>query len=161
MNFKHYVMKLQTDLREAIAGSKAEILSALLDIAERTRQLTKTQRLDFWIEQLRAYDSTEIPMTKYGISETERNLERDRPDTRNELIGQILEACENLMLYMREGDDCSMQSQYRYYFHIPLERPFKKSELGTVSDLPVHPRPEDVRIARISELKIDPETLVP
>ena len=114
---------------------------------------------------MRCTDPDDIPMTVYGLKLVhhylQSNAERSS-NSRQTLVDEVTYACAGLLTYMREDDDCPMQSGFHYYFHEAENVIFKESELGwcTLSKEVRSSDPEQIRIARVSELDVMPSELV-
>ena len=153
MKFNSHKVKLIESLQIALSKDKEEIIGDFKQILWNSNNLFKTDKFDFWLKQIGAIKTDEIPMTKYGLSEVRRRNVTGDID-RTGLINLIENTCEKLFTYSNEDDCCSMQSDYYYYFHIPTNKVFKESELGA-SDLDAEvSNRNEIRIAKVSELKI-------
>ena len=79
---------------------------------------------------------------------------------RHSFNSKILDICEQLFTYSDSENLCPFQTEYHYYVHIPSNRVFKESEMGD-SDLEhENISSSDIRIAKVSELKINMSVLV-
>lgn len=165
MNFSSHINRLRSELRNCLSGDRREIVAGLMTCTERAQSLLGNAEFDFWIKQMRCTEPDDIPMTVHGLKLVQGYLRANAegaPNSRQTLANEISCACEGLLTYMRDGDDCPMQSDFHYYFHEAENVVFKKSELGwcTLPKEVSSADPEQIRIARLSELDVKPSELV-
>ncbi len=161
MNFSSHIKKLVTAIEQALEqSSKVSIVEEFRPILKTTNSLLKTDRFDFWLRQIEEIDISEIPMTKFGLSEAKSRLPVDSKCSRIDLKGAIDFICENLFTYCNDDDICSLQGDYHYYVHLPTGKVYKESLLGSSTLDEVITSSSDIRIAKISELNISPQELV-
>lgn len=172
MDFSSHAVDIRNRLRRSLrSGSKLLIVKELARCVSSAKSLLKINAVeygpydfDFWLYQMDSTDIADIPMTQFGLEETKRLLEAwtDFSQPRHSLHYTMLEACVYLLTYSNEDDECLAQSQYHYYYFMPEKLVFKLSDLG-FSDLPEGSWPtswSDVRIARTSDLDIEPLELI-
>ncbi len=160
MNFSSHIKNYRRMLRHIFDyESREEILIGLKECMVGSRTLFAIPETDFWLLQLNETKAEDIPMTKFGVRVAIDLLDRGSLDWGNDqatLRSELLLCCENLLTFMRDDDDCFMQSQYRYYYLISEGLVFKESELGasTLPEKLYRSDKENVRIARVGELEI-------
>ncbi len=160
MNFSSHIKNLVTAIEHALEQSKASMVEEFRPILKIANSLLQTNRFDFWLKQIDEVDISEIPMTKFGLSEAKSHLPVDSKCSRIELKGTIDFICESIFTYCNDDDMCSLQGDYHYYVHLPTGKVYKESVLGSSTLDVVIASSSDIRIAKISELKIPPPELV-
>ena len=156
MKIQNHINRITEKVLSALMSNKEILIAEILNILYDTQKLVE-QDFKYWIEHIEKTEVSEIPITKKGIAEAIHEWNTP-PTNRNELIGAINSLCLYTLTYSNE-EICEFQADYRYYFHIPTKTVFKESDLGN-SDLKIkNVQPNDIRIARLSELNIPKEEL--
>ncbi len=160
MNFSTHIKNLVKVIEHALELNKSEMIDEFRTILKTANSLLKTDRFDFWLKQIDETNISEIPMTKFGLSEAKSHLPFDRKCSRTNLEGAIDFICESLFTYCNDDDMCSFQGDYHYYVHLPTGKVYKESVLGSCTLDETITSSSDIRIAKVSELDISPQELV-
>ena len=161
MNFNTHKQQISDLIEVALTKTKVDLIERFKIILGRCRSLFNSEKYDFWLQQLGTISVKEIPITKHGLNEVLRSISFLYAQDRHSFNGTVLHICEQLFTYSKADDLCQFKTQYHYYFYLPDRKVFKESEMGD-SDL-AHREPIslcDIRIAKISELKIDKLELI-
>ena len=119
------------------------------------QQPIKSQRFDFWLQQLGSIPYHQIPITKFGLDNARRSITFLPDCPRNSFESRIANICEQLFTYSHKDDLCPFQCEYHHYFYLPEHKIFKESGMGH-SDLDKkNVLISEIRIAKISELQAD------
>ena len=160
MNFSANKAKLLEDAALAIQKNKSALIADFKHLLSTASRSLPEHDFSFWIKQIEETELNEIPMTKYGLLEARRHLEKQQKLDRNELALLLLSLCEQLFTYSNSDDICELQSDYHYYFHMPTNTLYKESELGMQVPCIVIENSTEIRIARVSEINPDKGELV-
>lgn len=152
MNFSTHKNRLIEQIGMALLKKREELISDFLEILKKSGELLKTDIFIFWSQQLTTTEPREIPITRFGLDEAKSRLPDLPQYDRNNLKEEIDSICERLFTYSNEEEQCSFQTTFHYYFHIPSQTVFKESELGVMEPkLKIENRSE-IRIAKVSEV---------
>ncbi|MDG9671666.1 hypothetical protein ONV78_28275 [Hahella sp. CR1] len=160
MNFGAHVAGLIKDVNSALEKDKEALVDDFVALLARAKSLFKTDLFDFWLSQLAETPCSELPITHYGVANARRMLSYFDKRKRDTVAWLIADICENLFTYSNNDDACRMQSDFHYYFNVSAGAVFKESKLGEVQGCAPESR-ADRRIARVSDLSIPPQELIP
>ena len=160
MNFSTHKTRLLEETALAVSKSKFAMVEDFKHLLSTASNLLPEHDFSFWIKQIEETELDEIPITKYGLNEAKRSLEKQQELDRNKLAHLLSYLCEQLFTYSNSDDICEMQSDYHYYFHIPTSTLFKESELGMQVPRITIEDPNEIRIARVSEINPNRDELV-
>lgn len=155
MNFSTHKNQIADLIEIALRQNKPDLIAKFRIILNQANTLFKTEDFNFWLQQIGSIPCEEIPLTKFGLQEASYSVANLRNLDRHNFKSRILNICEQLFTYSNEDELCPWQSVYHYYFYLPEQKVFRESKLGTC-DLLQSISPSQVRIAKISELGIDP-----
>ena len=156
MNFSSHKNNIIKLIDIALKKEKKYLVNDFEVTLVKTNSLLKNNKLSFWQEQLITITIDELPITIYGLNKV---INYYLPYLANQkkkyFTHSIDDICLNLFTYSKYDDLCLWQSDYHYYFDESSKSIFKESELGyrepnlKIVDI------SKIRVAKISELKID------
>ncbi len=155
MNFSSHQKKLVELIEIALKKGKIELISDFKPILNDASKLFKTDKFQFWLQQIRQHQVEEIPMTNYGLDLAKQQVRNLVLADRNSIQTDITYICECVFTYFNDNDMCFMQGDFHYYVNIESGVLFKESNMGVVEPSEANPENGNYRIALKSELKVN------
>jgi hypothetical protein len=155
MNFSSHQKKLVESIEIALCKSKVDLINDFKPILNEASKLFKTDRFQFWLQEIGQHKVEEIPMTNYGLTLARQQVRNLVLADRNSVQASISYICECIFTYFNDNDMCFMQGDFHYYVNTELGVLFKESNMGVVEPSEASPENGNYRIALKSELKVN------
>ena len=131
MNFNTHLEKTKFAIISALDSEKSILISEFIIILKNSAYLLKTDKFNFWIDELQNIDHSEIPMTKHAVVDAQKSWS-EYSSSRTTFGNILLDTCEKLFTYSQEDDLCSTQGQFHYYKDKNTNLVFKQSVFGYI-----------------------------
>ncbi len=154
MNYSTHMQNIKNDFISALSLDKLNLIQGIYQTLEKAKKLSKTNRLQEWINFLDNTEWEDIAITRHAVQEVRKILINTTfsQDTFDGYIGQL---CEILFTFWQIDDTCERGGQYLYYKYLDCNIVFKESGFGLVQHIQGEPQimKYDCSIATISDLK--------
>jgi len=155
MNFSSHQKKLVESIKVALNKSKFDLINDFKPILNDASKLFKTDKFQFWLQEIGQHPIEEIPITNYGLNIAKQKVDDLISADRNSVQANITYICECIFTYINDNDMCFMQGDFHYYVNTETDILFKESEMGIVEPSDARSEGDKYRIALKSELNAD------
>lgn len=131
MNFNTHLEKTKFAIISALDSEKSILISEFIIILKNSASLLKTDKFNFWIDELQNINNSEVPIIKRAVIEAQKSWS-EYSSSRTTFGNILLDTCEKLFTYSQEDDFCSTQGQFHYYKDKNTNLVFKQSVFGYI-----------------------------